>query len=85
MRRVSAQLDTLISKGVRHCVLSAFGCGAFQNPASYVAAAYREALEGRAMSFDVVAFGIFHAGYGPNNYMPFVKAFEDWEAATEVA
>ena len=36
-RRVAAQLDTLIEHGVRHAVLSAFGCGAFLNPADQVA------------------------------------------------
>ena len=80
-RRVRAQLDTLIDRGVRHVVLSAFGCGAFRNPAHHVAAAYREALNGCAAQFDVVAFGIFHAGYGPNNYAPFAEAFKDWETA----
>ena len=29
---------------VKHVVLSAFGCGAFQNPASFVAQAFRTAL-----------------------------------------
>ena len=72
------QLDTLIEKGVRHAVLSAFGCGAFMNPAERVAAAYRAELEKRATHFDVIAFGIFHAGYGPNNYAPFEAAFEGW-------
>ena len=83
-RRVVAQLDTLIQHGVRHAVLSAFGCGAFRNPAHHVASAYREALETRKEQFDVVAFGIFHAGYGPNNYAPFAKVFEDWELPTSV-
>jgi hypothetical protein len=78
VRRVSAQLDTLIAAGVRHAVLSAFGCGAFLNPANRVAAAYREALNARVEHFDVVAFGIFHAGYGPNNLAPFVEAFASW-------
>ena len=41
-----------------------------------VAAAYRAELEKRATHFDVIAFGIFHAGYGPNNYAPFEAAFE---------
>ena len=77
-RRIGAQLDTLIEKGVRHAVLSAFGCGAFMNPAERVAAAYRAELEKRATHFDVIAFGIFHAGYGPNNYAPFEAAFEGW-------
>ena len=30
-RRVAAQLDTLIEKGVRHAVLSAFGAAAHRN------------------------------------------------------
>lgn len=74
-RRVRAQFDTLVDAGVRHVVLSAFGCGAFQNPAHRVAAIYREAVETRARDFDVIAFAIFHAGYGPDNFAPFAEAF----------
>merc|ERR550532_2728604 len=44
LRRVEAQLDTLIEHGVRHAVLGAFGCGAFRNPAPAVARCYRRAL-----------------------------------------
>ena len=43
-KRVAAQLDTLIEQGVRHVVLSAFGCGAFRNPADEVASVYRLTL-----------------------------------------
>lgn len=78
VRRCTAQLETLIAAGVRHVVLSAFGCGAFRNPAHRVAAAYREALTPRAEHFDVVAFGVFHAGYGPNNFAPFEREFANW-------
>eukprot|EP00957_Ditylum_brightwellii_P163319 12435452-Ditylum_brightwellii.AAC.1 len=35
--RIIAQLVTLIDAGVRHVILSAFGCGAFRNPADNVA------------------------------------------------
>jgi len=76
-RRITAQLDTLAEVGVRHAVLSAFGCGAFRNPARRVAAAFRRAIEARAADFDVIAFGfdmIFHA----DNYEPFRQAFADW-------
>lgn len=76
--RVGAMLDTLIELGVRHAVLSAFGCGAFMNPAHRVAVIYRQELDRRAHCFDVVAFGIFHAGYGPSNFEPFRAAFADW-------
>mmetsp|Transcript_76321 Transcript_76321/g.218394 ORF Transcript_76321/g.218394 Transcript_76321/m.218394 type:complete len:236 (+) Transcript_76321:515-1222(+) len=44
VRRAGAILDTLIQGDVKHVVLSAFGCGAFQNPASFVAQAFRTAL-----------------------------------------
>merc|ERR1712196_593583 len=47
-KRIAAQLDTLIDAGVRHVVLSAFGCGAFGNPAQRVARLYREQIEARA-------------------------------------
>ena len=82
-RRVAAQLDTLIEHGVRHAVLSAFGCGAFLNPADQVARIYRQELLKRATQFDVIAFAIFHAGYGPDNFKPFAKEFDGWPWADE--
>lgn len=74
-RRIAAQLDTLAAHGVRHAVLSAFGCGAFRNPADRVARIYRDEISRRDRHFDVIAFGIFDPGYGPDNYTPFVEAF----------
>ena len=74
-RRIEAQLDTLIEAGVRHAVLSAFGCGAFNNPPARVAALYRDALTERPDAFDCLAFAIFYPGYGPDNYTVFEKAF----------
>ena len=41
-----------------------------------VAVLYREALAAHKEHFDVVAFAIFHAGYGPNNLEPFKRALE---------
>ena len=79
-RRIRAQVDTLKEAGVRHVVLGAFGCGAFRNPADKVAAIYRDELRSAAAAFDVVAFAIFHAGYGPGNHAPFAQAFEDAQA-----
>jgi hypothetical protein len=75
-RRIAAQLDTLIGQGVWHAVLGAFGCGAFRNPASTVAKLYREEIERRSQRFSVIAFAIFNAGYGPDNFSPFKHAFE---------
>ena len=73
--RIDAQLDTLIDAGLRHAVLSAFGCGAFHNPADRVATIYAEALRAREADFDRVVFAIFNPGYGPDNFTPFVDAF----------
>lgn len=56
-------------------VLGAFGCGAFQNPAEHVARVHREEIELCADAFDVLAFAVFHAGYGPNDFTPFAEAF----------
>jgi len=76
MRRVEAQLDTLREHGVRHAVLSAFGCGAFLNPPEEVAQCYCEALAVRQSDFDCVAFAIFNPGYGADNYSTFKYVFE---------
>jgi hypothetical protein len=74
-KRISAQLDTLRDGRIRHVVLGAFGCGAFRNPADRVAAIYREEIAARSEDFAVIAFAIFSAGYGPDNFTPFARAF----------
>ena len=74
-KRIAAQLDTLRYQGVRHAVLGASGCGAFRNPADLVAEIYREEIDKRAVDFSVIAFAIFSAGYGPDNYTPFAEMF----------
>lgn len=73
--RIEAQLDTLRDAGVRYAVLSAFGCGAFHNPADRVALLYRDALDARREHFTLVAFAIFAPGYGPDNHAPFAETF----------
>ncbi len=73
-RRIAAQLDTLVDAGTRHAVLSAFGCGAFLNPAPQIAVLYAEELEARSSAFERIVFAIFHPGYGPDNFTPFRDA-----------
>lgn len=70
---IAAQLDTLREAGVRYAVLGAFGCGAFQNPATEIARLYSEEIHKRRDDFALVAFAIFAAGYGPDNYAPFAE------------
>ena len=66
-KRIVAQLETCMTVGVKHVVLSAFGCGAFQNPAPIVAAVYKEEVLKRKTDFEVVAFAVFNAGYTGND------------------
>jgi len=70
-KRIAVQLDTLQAAGLRHAVLSAFGCGAFQNPAEQVAEIYGDEIALRREAFDVIAFAVYWAGYGRDNFTPF--------------
>lgn len=75
-KKIRAQCDTLVENGVKHVVFGAFGCGAFKNPPHEVAKIYREELAVHpAGTFECVAFAIYHAGYGPDNYATFSAAF----------
>jgi hypothetical protein len=74
-RSLGSKLDTLRAHGIRHVVLGAFGCGAFCNPADRVAAIYRDEIAARAADFSVIAFAIFSAGSGPDNFTPFAKVW----------
>lgn len=74
--RIEAQLNTLKMEGIRHVVLGAFGCGAFGNPTREVAQIYKECIQSCEDDFDVIAFAIYHAGYGPDNYAIFKRVFE---------
>jgi len=75
-KRIAAQLDTLRAHELRHAVLGAFGCGAFRNPATTVARLYKEEVAMRHQCFALIAFAIFDAGYGPDNFAPFASEFE---------
>ena len=75
-RKIAAQLDTLIMHGARHAVLSAFGCGVYNNNPAQVAAIYKDELQRRRGSFDCIAFAIVEGG-GPkkaSNFEPFQAA-----------
>ena len=65
-KRVEAQFATLLTNGVRHVVLSAFGCGAFKNDPSDIAWVYKQAVERHRASFTEIAFAIFYAGPSGN-------------------
>ena len=81
--RIDAQLNTLHKRGIRHIVLSAFGCGAFGNDPAMVAELYRKALLKYKLSFSVVVFAIFFAGHGENNYEIFNKVLKRDKTSTK--
>ena len=72
-KRIEAQFSTLKSNGIRHAVLGAFGCGAFNNKPQDVAPLYKECLNKYKTDFDVIAFPIYYAGSGLENYPVFKK------------
>jgi hypothetical protein len=76
-KRIKAQFETLRRNGIRHVVLSAFGCGAFKNPPEQVAEIYKSLIVEYINEFDVIAFAILWPGYGPNNYNIFKQIFQD--------
>ena len=85
-QRIEAQLHTLREKEVKHVVLSAFGCGAFQKPPEEIAALYREVISEMHQFFHVIAFAIFAPGYGPNdNFQVFQKAFDNFQVSQKAS
>lgn len=71
VKRVRAQFNTLKKYNIKHVVLGAHGCGAFLNPPERVANVYRKVINEYINDFKVIAFAIYNAGYGPDNYSVF--------------
>ena len=74
INRITAQIETLKRQNVRHVVLSAFGCGAFENDPTTIAEMYVEVISQNIEHFDVIAFAIY-TPYGSDNYTPFLNVF----------
>lgn len=68
---IRAQFETLLDNNIQYVVLGAHVCGAFLNPAEEIAKNYKDVIAEYKNSFRVIAFEIYHAGYGPNNYEVF--------------
>lgn len=70
-KRIKAQFNTLRDSQIKNVVLGAHGCGAFLNPPEKVAQIYKCVIEEFEDYFHTIAFAIFNAGYGPDNYSIF--------------
>jgi len=79
MKRICAQLNTLVQANIRHVVLGAFGCGAFYNDPKLVAYCYLAAIETfekRNSFFECIVFAIYDPPYSEIvNYDVFKKIF----------
>lgn len=52
-------------------MLGAHGCGTFLNPPKEVDRIYKSVIEELVDNFHIIAFAIFNAGYGQDNYSIF--------------
>lgn len=84
MSRITAQIETLKRKNVRHVVLSAFGCGAFFNDPTTIAQIYVEVISQNIEHFDVIAFAIYSSRPEEDNYTPFLNTFRESELLTYI-
>lgn len=76
--RIRAILETAKEKGVECLILSAFGSGAFRNPAEEVAKIFKNELQG--YSFPAVCFGILDdtlQGRATNNFEVYQRIFSE--------
>lgn len=74
-RRIASQLDTLILEKQPNVILSAWGCGAFQNVPDIVADIYAEEIEKRKDCFEHIVFAIDNSS--PVNYKIFASKLEE--------
>ena len=82
--KIHAQLETLRINNVRHVILSAFGCGAFENPANDVARLYKEELDKFQDCFDEVVFAIYQPNKQRNeNYISFFNTLHNHPLISE--
>eukprot|EP00961_Rhodomonas_salina_P094891 1276623-Rhodomonas_salina.1 len=84
--RLHAQFKTLMENGGKHVILSAFGCGAFQNDPAVMAAGYAALIKEYKDNFKdgCIVFAIHNAGYDTsNNFEIFFEVLQQQGVLTE--
>lgn len=75
VRRARHMLTIAAANEVQVLVLGAFGCGAFQNSPTVVAAAYKEVLQEFDGCFRHIEFAVYCPPQDKRNYEAFYRAF----------
>ncbi|MBQ5316982.1 MAG: TIGR02452 family protein [Oscillospiraceae bacterium] len=77
IRRAENILNTAVINKDEIIVLGAFGCGAFSNDPSTVAAAYRDVMKKYRHAFEAAVFAVYCKDRETENYRQFYKAMND--------
>jgi len=78
-RKIIMQLETALQQGHKNLVLSAFGCGAFNNNPATIAKLYKKILNmpRYRKAFEHIVFAIVpNPGSHKDNYLPFKQVFQ---------
>eukprot|EP01115_Flamella_aegyptia_P000120 TRINITY_DN1011_c0_g2_i1.p1 TRINITY_DN1011_c0_g2~~TRINITY_DN1011_c0_g2_i1.p1 ORF type:complete len:87 (+),score=6.68 TRINITY_DN1011_c0_g2_i1:156-416(+) len=82
MQKMKYMFDVALKHGHDSLVLSAFGCGAFQNPPNHIARLFQEVIQEYQGCFKMVSFAILddhnaNRSHNPDgNYKPFKDVFD---------
>ncbi|MBS3904512.1 MAG: TIGR02452 family protein [Simkania sp.] len=77
-RKIYTMLAAAYAHGNRAVILSAFGCGAFNNPPAHMAEIFRNVIDAYFRNaFDLIIFSVIndHNAKGEGNFLPFAREF----------
>ena len=76
--RITKLLTLCVSEGEKDLVLGAWGCGVFQNDATWMAESFKEILNSEPFkgAFNSIVFAVPNSGrVGEKNYLAFKEVF----------
>ena len=75
VKRIERIFKAAIANGAEVLILGAFGCGAFCNPPSIVARAFKSVQEKYFRYFETIEYAVFCNGHETENYDAFCREF----------
>ena len=76
LRRLERVFRVTAANGAEVLILGAFGCGAFCNPPSVVAKAFKAVQEKYGSYFETIEYAVFCGGHETQNYDAFCEVFD---------